>query len=212
MSCDLQLEAMSRTDILITPCGGVGTVLTFLPPGATAIVMNYWHTTLQTSVQMERNYYWNLEYLDIQFFPVLPEDYELTTDRPSCEKGADDPYFEGQAGLMSQCAEPMHGACHALQPVCHLFVHLLHHMHSCNWIVPCHPPPLLSFSLSFSQSGCLLDITSKVPACMQGAYIACNVHIKNLQRVEDVVGSALQRWMVERNRYDDFDSLRQSLH
>ena len=94
--CDIwsQLEAMSRTDILITPCGGVGTVLTFLPPGATAIVMNYWHTTHQTSVQMERNYYWNLEYLDIQFFPVLAEDYELTTDRPSCEKSADDPYRE----------------------------------------------------------------------------------------------------------------------
>lgn len=100
----LQLEAMSRTDILITPCGGVGTVLTFLPPGATAIVMNYWHTTLQTSVQMERNYYWNLEYLDIQFFPVLPEDYELTTDRPSCEKGADDPYLEGQVGRISWVA------------------------------------------------------------------------------------------------------------
>lgn len=46
MSVKQQLEAMSRTDILITPCGGVGTVLTFLPPGATAIVMNYWHTTL----------------------------------------------------------------------------------------------------------------------------------------------------------------------
>ena len=89
---------MSRTDILITPCGGVGTVLTFLPPGATAIVMNYWHTTLQTSVQMERNYYWNLEYLDIQFFPVLAEDYELTSDRPTCEKGPDDPFLEGQVG------------------------------------------------------------------------------------------------------------------
>lgn len=128
MSVKQQLEAMSRTDILITPCGGVGTVLTFLPVGATAIVMNYWHTTLQTSVQMERNYYWNLEYLDIQFFPVLAEDYELTTDRPKCEKGPDDPFLEGQ-----------------------------------------------------------------------GAFIACNVYIKNLQRLEDVVGTALQRWMVEHN-------------
>ncbi|KAA6418193.1 MAG: hypothetical protein FRX49_11851 [Trebouxia sp. A1-2] len=99
ISCLLQLEAMSRTDILITPCGGVGTVLTFLPVGATAIVMNYWHTTLQTSVQMERNYYWNLEYLDIQFFPVLAEDYELTTDRPRCEKGTDDPFLKGQKVL-----------------------------------------------------------------------------------------------------------------
>ena len=36
----LQLETMSRTDILITPCGGIGIVLLFLQPGATAIVMN----------------------------------------------------------------------------------------------------------------------------------------------------------------------------
>ena len=56
-------------------------------------------TAIQASVQMERNYYWNLEYLDIQFFPVLAEDYELTTDRSSCEKEADDPYLEGQVGL-----------------------------------------------------------------------------------------------------------------
>ncbi|KAL0030947.1 hypothetical protein WJX79_003275 [Trebouxia sp. C0005] len=101
MSVKQQLEAMSRTDILITPCGGVGTVLTFLPVGATAIVMNYWHTTLQTSVQMERNYYWNLEYLDIQFFPVLAEDYELTTDRPRCEKGTDDPFLKGQGAFIA---------------------------------------------------------------------------------------------------------------
>ncbi|KAL3163114.1 hypothetical protein ABBQ32_009529 [Trebouxia sp. C0010 RCD-2024] len=135
MSLKQQLEAMSRTDILITPCGGVGTVLTFLPPGATAIVMNYWQTTAQTSVQMERNYYWNLEYLDIQYFPVLAEDYDLTTDRPSCEQAPDGRYIESQ-----------------------------------------------------------------------GAFIACNVYIKNLARIEDMVGTALQRWMVEHNRHDAADS------
>ena len=90
---------------------------------------------IQASVQMERNYYWNLEYLDIQFFPVLAEDYELTTDRPSCEKDADDPYLEGQ-----------------------------------------------------------------------GALIACNVYIKNNQRIEHVVASALRRWSTEHNRYDASDS------
>lgn len=41
---------------------------------------------------------------------------------------------------------------------------------------------------------------------MQGAFIACNVHIKNLARIEDMVGSALQRWMVEHNRHDAADS------
>ena len=92
----MQLEAMSRTDILITPAGGTSTVLVFLPPGATAIVMSYWNNVDEKSVQMESIYYWNLEYLDIQYFPVLLEDYQHTTDRPGCEKPTDDPYFDSQ--------------------------------------------------------------------------------------------------------------------
>ena len=95
----LQLETMSRTDILITPCGGVGTVLLFLRPGATAIAMNYWNNVAEKSVQMESIYYWNLEYIDMQYLPVLPEDYELTTDRPGCEKSADDQYYKSQVIL-----------------------------------------------------------------------------------------------------------------
>ena len=62
----MQLEVMSATSVLITPCGGVGTVLTFLQPGATAIVMNYWQNVANTSIQMEAIYYWNLEYLDLK--------------------------------------------------------------------------------------------------------------------------------------------------
>ena len=62
----LQLEEMSKTSVLITPCGGTGTVLTFLQPGATAIVMNFWHTERNMSEQMENIYYWNLEYLDLE--------------------------------------------------------------------------------------------------------------------------------------------------
>jgi len=94
----LQLQTMSKTSILITPCGGTGTILTFLPPGASAIVMNYWQSVAGRSEQMESLYYWNLEYLDIQYFPVLLEDYEQTKDRPACEKGQDEPYFEQQVG------------------------------------------------------------------------------------------------------------------
>ena len=33
-------------------CTGLGTALIFLPPGATAIVMNYYDTIQQTSVQV----------------------------------------------------------------------------------------------------------------------------------------------------------------
>ena len=132
---------MSRTDILITPCGGVGTVLTFLPPGATAIVMNYWHTTLQASVQMERNYYWNLEYLDIHFFPVLAEDYELTTDRPSCEKGPDDPYLEGQVGYLYYHDQRSMCMSYLVDSIC-LFVYVsitFTHASVCTYTHPMHP-------------------------------------------------------------------------
>ena len=87
---------MSRTDILITPAGGTSAVLVFLPPGATAIVMNYWDSVAEKSVQMDAPNYWNLEYLDIQFYPVLLEDYQESTDRPGCEKPSDDPYFDTQ--------------------------------------------------------------------------------------------------------------------
>ena len=55
----LQLRAMSETSVLITPCGGTGTVLTFLQPGATAIVMNYWLPSISASMQMESLYYWH---------------------------------------------------------------------------------------------------------------------------------------------------------
>ena len=48
---------MSETAVLLTPCGGLATVLTFLRPGATAIAMNYWHSLQRRSVQMEDIYY-----------------------------------------------------------------------------------------------------------------------------------------------------------
>lgn len=41
---------------------------------------------------------------------------------------------------------------------------------------------------------------------LQGALIACNVYIKNNQRIEHVVASALRRWSTEHNRYDASDS------
>lgn len=48
---------MSETSVLLTPCGGLATVLTFLRRGATAVAMNYWHTLSGRSVQMEDIYY-----------------------------------------------------------------------------------------------------------------------------------------------------------
>jgi hypothetical protein len=52
MCAAVQLEIMASTTILITPCGGLGTVSVFLPPGGTAIVMNYFNTAKNTSTQV----------------------------------------------------------------------------------------------------------------------------------------------------------------
>ncbi|KAL4442053.1 hypothetical protein ABPG77_011314 [Micractinium sp. CCAP 211/92] len=85
MTMPEQVKLMSDTSILVTPCGGLATVLAFMRPGATAIAMNYWHTLHNRSMQLENNYYQHIEYLDLQYFPVTPQDYENTTDRPACE-------------------------------------------------------------------------------------------------------------------------------
>ncbi|KAI7839288.1 hypothetical protein COHA_006986 [Chlorella ohadii] len=85
MTVTEQVKLMSDTSILVTPCGGLATVLTFLRPGAAAIAMNFWHSVQQRSLQLEDNYYSRLEYIDIQYMPVTPEDYAATSDRPGCE-------------------------------------------------------------------------------------------------------------------------------
>lgn len=48
-------------------------------PLPAAITVNYWNTEQQRSFQLEELYYRNLEYLDLQYFPVVPEDYQGTT-------------------------------------------------------------------------------------------------------------------------------------
>ena len=78
-----QVKLMSDTSILVTPCGGLATVLTFLRPGAAAIAMNFWHSVQQRSLQLEDNYYSRLEYIDIQYMPVTPEDYAATRSGPA---------------------------------------------------------------------------------------------------------------------------------
>ena len=48
---------------------------------------------------MENMHYWNVEYLTIEYFPVLLEDYESTTDRPECESVDDSGHFNDQVRL-----------------------------------------------------------------------------------------------------------------
>ena len=38
----------------------------------------------------------NLEYLDLDYFAILPEDYGGTSDRPQCEKGPSDQHYVSQ--------------------------------------------------------------------------------------------------------------------
>ncbi|BDA50234.1 hypothetical protein COCOBI_15-3630 [Coccomyxa sp. Obi] len=101
MSVREQLNMMASTTVLITPFGGLGTVSVFMPPGATAIVINYYNTAKNTSTQMEEPYYANVEYIDYQYFPVVPEDYTGTSDRPKCETPEDAVHYPAQGGLIN---------------------------------------------------------------------------------------------------------------
>ena len=67
-----------------------------MQPKATAIVFTYWQSAKNISVPMENSNYWNLEYLAIEYFPVLLEDYKDTTDRPECESADDSGHFQDQ--------------------------------------------------------------------------------------------------------------------
>ena len=55
---DVQLMLMSATSVLITPSGGLGTVLMFLQPGASAIVFNFYQDHSKHTEQQENIYYW----------------------------------------------------------------------------------------------------------------------------------------------------------
>ena len=178
----LQLETMSRTDILITPCGGVGTVLMFLRPGATAIAMNYWNNVAEKSVQMESIYYWNLEYLNMQYLPVLPEDYELTTDRPGCEKSVNEKHYKTQVILIK--ALPASQFCRQYFRGCALSHHF------CFW--------MSDMDAVAHYTNVIVDLNMSVK--LQGAFIHCNVYLKSLHRLEHAVQNALQHWAVRQDK------------
>ncbi len=50
-------------------------------------------------MQMEEPYYANIEYIDYQYFPVVPEDYTGTSDRPNCEIPKHAVHYPAQVGL-----------------------------------------------------------------------------------------------------------------
>ena len=75
----LQAEALAHTTVLVTPCGSLAALAFLLPPGATAVVMNFYQATTGANVQLDDAAFWNLDHVVLAYFPVGPEDYEGTS-------------------------------------------------------------------------------------------------------------------------------------
>ncbi|PSC68931.1 DNA-damage-repair toleration chloroplastic-like [Micractinium conductrix] len=80
-----QVKLMSDTSILITPGGGLASVLNFLRPSATAITMTAYHSFANSTVPVDGLFYENMASPLIEMFPVTLAEYEGTSDRPRCE-------------------------------------------------------------------------------------------------------------------------------
>lgn len=126
----VQAEALAHTTVLVTPCGSLAALAYLLPPGATAVVMNFYQASSGANVQLDEAAFWNLDHVVLAYFPVGPEDYEGTSvrahallhdsnmpssarralddpghacaqDRPACQKEKGDPQFEEEGALVN---------------------------------------------------------------------------------------------------------------
>lgn len=70
-----------RTSVLVTPCGSLAALAYLLPPGATAVVMNYLQSETGANVQLDDDAFWNVDHVTLTYYPVGPEDYEGTMVR-----------------------------------------------------------------------------------------------------------------------------------
>jgi hypothetical protein len=80
----IQVEALVRTTVLVTPCGSLAALAYLLPPGATAVVMNFYHAETGANVQLDDAAFWNLDHITLAYYPVGPEDYEGTSVSRLC--------------------------------------------------------------------------------------------------------------------------------
>lgn len=78
----MQAETLLRTSVMVTPCGSLAALAYLLPPGATAVVMNYLQSETGANVQLDDDAFWNVDHVTLAYYPVGPEDYEGTTVRP----------------------------------------------------------------------------------------------------------------------------------
>ena len=74
-----QAETLLRTSVMVTPCGSLAALSYLLPPGATAVVMNYLQSETKANVQLDDDAFWNVDHVTLAYYPVGPEDYEGTT-------------------------------------------------------------------------------------------------------------------------------------
>ena len=65
----------------MTPCGSLAALAYLLPPGATAVVMNYLQSETGANVQLDDDAFWNMDHVTLTYYPVGPEDYEGTMVR-----------------------------------------------------------------------------------------------------------------------------------
>ncbi|KAI5477587.1 glycosyltransferase family 61 protein [Pseudohyphozyma bogoriensis] len=84
-SLEEQIAWMQSTSVVVSPCGGVSFSAIFLPPGASAIFVDYWNANWNSTAQMERHiysynslvtpFYYPLEFGDLSYDPLkLPEE------------------------------------------------------------------------------------------------------------------------------------------
>ncbi len=74
-----QAETLLRTSVMVTPCGSLAALAYLLPPGATAVVMNYLQSETKANVQLDDDAFWNVDHVTLAYYPLGPEDYEGTT-------------------------------------------------------------------------------------------------------------------------------------
>jgi len=87
LSWQQQLTIFSSTTILITPCGGISTILPFLPLGASVIIMDYPEPLYNRSVSME-NILWNhFSYLHIFYYQMYTNKDYIVTNSEIMENG-----------------------------------------------------------------------------------------------------------------------------
>ena len=75
----MQAQTLARTSVLVTPCGSLAALAYLLPPGSTAVVMNFYQAATGANVQLDDAAFWNVDHVTLVYYPVGPEDYEGTT-------------------------------------------------------------------------------------------------------------------------------------